>query len=68
MALLAREDVIDAAALAPMLEQARRAQGDGGDGGVSLEVAVGRWLADTRPVAGTVYDAALAAFERPLFV
>jgi two-component system nitrogen regulation response regulator GlnG len=68
MALLAREDVIDAAALAPMLEQARRAQGDGADGGVSLEAAVGRWLADTRPASGMVYDVALAAFERPLFI
>jgi two-component system nitrogen regulation response regulator GlnG len=67
MALLAREDVIDAAALAPLLEQARRAHADGGDGATSLEAAVGHWLTEARPPAGTVYDAALAAFERPLF-
>jgi two-component system, NtrC family, nitrogen regulation response regulator GlnG len=67
LALLAREDIIDAAALAPMLDQVR-ADRTGADDGDGLEVAVGRWLADVRPASGTVYDAALAAFERPLFV
>jgi two-component system nitrogen regulation response regulator GlnG len=67
MALLSREDVVDAATLAPMLDQARRAQDDAGEGG-GLDGAVARWLAEMRPASGTVYDAALAAFERPLFV
>jgi two-component system nitrogen regulation response regulator GlnG len=67
MALLAREDIVDAAALQPMLEQAHRAQGDVVEGGASLEVAVARWLVEMRPPSGSVYDAALAAFERPLF-
>jgi two-component system nitrogen regulation response regulator GlnG len=66
LALLAREDIVDAAALAPMLDQASRARSDAGEGG-GLETAVGRWLGDMRPAPGTVYDAALAAFERPLF-
>ena len=30
--------------------------------------AVKRWLESERPVSGTVYDRALAAFERPLFM
>ena len=32
-----------------------------------LDAAVGHWLESARPTPGTVYDAALAAFERPLF-
>ena len=67
MALLAREDIIDAAALAPMLDQTRPAPSDM-SGQWDLDTAVSRWLAEMRPVSGTVYDAALAAFERPLFV
>jgi two-component system nitrogen regulation response regulator GlnG len=66
LALLAREDIVDAAALAPMLDQVRRTQSEPGET-PGLDVAVGRWLVETRPVSGTVYDAALAAFERPLF-
>ena len=67
MALLAREDIVDAAALQPMLEQAHKAKGETIEGGTSLEVAVARWLVEARPPAGAVYDSALAAFERPLF-
>ena len=67
MALLAREDNVDAAALVPLLAQARPPQAEPVEGG-NLETAVTRWLAEVRPVSGTVYDAALAAFERPLFV
>jgi two-component system nitrogen regulation response regulator GlnG len=67
MALLAREDIVDSAALAPMLDQVQRAHADPGEAG-GLDLAVGRWLAETRPMLGSIYDAALAAFERPLFV
>jgi two-component system nitrogen regulation response regulator GlnG len=67
LALLAREDVIDAEALTPLVEQARRAASETGEGTSDLESAVGRWLAEMRPPPGTVYHAALAAFERPLF-
>jgi two-component system nitrogen regulation response regulator GlnG len=71
LALLARDDVIDADTVAGLLdpagagagEAAREAQTEG-DG---LELALGRWLARERPAEGELYDAALAAFERPLF-
>ena len=66
MALLAREDTIDAANLAPLLDQVRPAPAEP-DEGTAIDTAVSRWLAEVRPVSGTVYDAALAAFERPLF-
>jgi len=68
MALLAREDVVDAEALVPMIEQARKNADEGGEGAAGFDAAVHAWLAETRPAVGSVYDAALAAFERPLFV
>jgi two-component system nitrogen regulation response regulator GlnG len=33
----------------------------------SLDAAVSNWLQRTSPAQGTVYDEALAAFEKPLF-
>ncbi len=66
MALLAREDVVDAAALSPLLVQAARGA-DEGNGPARLDEAVAAWMRLENPAAGTVYDAALAAFERPLF-
>jgi two-component system, NtrC family, nitrogen regulation response regulator GlnG len=63
-ALLSREDLIDADSLIPMLAATEpRAVGQG----EGIESAVAAWLSDHRPEPGTVYDAALAAFERPLF-
>jgi two-component system nitrogen regulation response regulator GlnG len=67
LALLAREDVVDAEALTPLVEQANRAANDAGEGAPGLAGAVADWLARNRPAGGTVYHAALAAFERPLF-
>jgi two-component system nitrogen regulation response regulator GlnG len=67
MALLAREDTIDAQALAPLLLQAGTPGESHDDKGQGLEPALVRWLSESRPAPGTVYDAALAAFERPLF-
>ena len=64
LALLARDDVIDAAALEPMLTPAARDQ-SGGE--MPIDSLVAQWLADARPADGAVYDAALAAFEKPLF-
>ena len=64
LALLSREDVIDGGALAPMLAEMPRAEAAAGEG---LDPAVRSWLAQHNPAAGSVYDAALAAFERPLF-
>ncbi|MCZ8323752.1 MAG: sigma-54 dependent transcriptional regulator [Sphingomonadaceae bacterium] len=65
LALLAREDTIDADALAALLEANLRREEAAGEGG--LDLAVLAWLASERPAPGTVYDTALAAFERPLF-
>jgi two-component system nitrogen regulation response regulator GlnG len=67
LALLSREDVIEVEGLLPLL--ADKAQGevrdpDAGDG---LDQAVLLWLGANKPPTGSVYDSALAAFERPLF-
>ena len=40
---------------------------DSNGGSVGLDQAVHVWLGQNQPAAGTVYDQALAAFERPLF-
>jgi len=67
VALLAREDVIDAAALGPLLAQRQRAENEAAEVEPALELAVTRWLQAEAPAPGRVYDEALAAFERPLF-
>jgi two-component system nitrogen regulation response regulator GlnG len=66
LALLAREEVVDAATIAPLLEKAANPDGEVAGGG--LDRAVADWLEEHRPASGTVYDAGLAAFERPLFI
>ncbi|MCC6925542.1 sigma-54 dependent transcriptional regulator [Novosphingobium sp.] len=66
MALLAREDLIDAAVLEPMLESGVAEARTGED--TAMDDAVADWLNHNRPGEGQVYDAALAAFERPLFI
>ena len=73
LALLAREEVIDGAAIEPLLAQAEAGAlprpGDSAVlGSTGLAEAVDVWLADNSPPLGDVYDAALAAFERPLFL
>ncbi len=68
MALLARDDVIDAASLAPLVEQLPPATVEDEQAPADLEAAVRHWLDAARPAPGSVYDTALAAFERPLFV
>jgi two-component system nitrogen regulation response regulator GlnG len=68
LALLAREDVIDAAALTPLLASSARAEDEPlPTVATDLETSVCHWLSTHNPVAGTIYDTALAAFERPLF-
>jgi len=71
LALMARDEAIDVSAIEPML-----ASGPGGalrpvegpppraDIGAALE----QWLTDNNPAPGRIYDEALAAFERPLFL
>ncbi len=67
LALLARDDVIDIAAIDVLLEGAMRGEGSAhAPDGSELAVAVVDWLRAKRPPDGAVYDTALAAFERPL--
>ncbi len=68
-ALLAREDEIDAAAIADLLESEANGSMQGGQGtqGENLESAISRWLAGAGFPDGTLYHSALAEFERPLF-
>ncbi len=66
LALLAREEIVDAAALASHLVQTARSDSCA-QGSVGLDNAVKQWLETEQPASGTVYDSALAAFERPLF-
>jgi len=66
LALLSREDTIDDASVAALLDTAERGDPAATDAGDGIEGAVLRWLTDNRPPAGQVYDEALAAFERPL--
>lgn len=64
LALLAREDVIDAEVLTEVI-------GPENDGApeqqkLDFEGALQLWLADNHPQPGALYHSALAAFERPL--
>ncbi|AKM07040.1 sigma-54-dependent Fis family transcriptional regulator [Pelagerythrobacter marensis] len=65
LALMARDDVIDALAVETILGDTSHPDGVGqGDG---LRSALAAWLAEHAPAQGTVYHRAIAAFERPLF-
>ena len=67
LALLVRDDLIDTEALEAFLGETERpapvASGSG-----DMGPAVAAWWQAERPAAGQVYDAALASFERPLFL
>jgi two-component system, NtrC family, nitrogen regulation response regulator GlnG len=63
-ALLAREETIDAAGIAGLLEPSAVAESSSP---ADLATAVRAWVDAERPVDGALYHAALAAFERPLF-
>lgn len=65
LALLSREDLIDAGAVKALLEErpASAAPVEGAD----FSHALDNWMASNLPADGTLYHAALAAFERPLF-
>jgi two-component system nitrogen regulation response regulator GlnG len=73
LALLARDEVIDATSIEPLLAQtegasvARNAD-PGSAARADLAVAVDYWLDENNPAHGEYYNAALAAFERPLFL
>nr|WP_298927909.1 sigma-54 dependent transcriptional regulator [uncultured Erythrobacter sp.] len=67
LALMARDDLIDAGHLHDILGDEALAPGgseEQRDGGIGQ--ALGQWLHDHSPASGTVYAQALAAFEKPL--
>ena len=66
LALLAREDVIDADSVASLLPEDTPAPAADGDESLDLGSAVRAWLSRERPTPGSIYETALAAFERPL--
>ena len=81
LALMARDDMIDAAAIEPMLAGEQKLAGEGGprppeslrvgsnlSAAPGLSAALGQWLTDNPGVPGQLYDDALAMFERPLFL
>ncbi len=65
LALLAREDVIDAQTVGEVLGDTRHAEVQPCDG--DFGEALRNWLGEARPSDGALYHTALAAFERPLF-
>ena len=71
LALLARDEVIDASTIEPLLAQ-DRAQPQAGlqqpIPAADFAEALSNWLAQEDPREGELYSAALAAFERPLFL
>ncbi|HKX78753.1 MAG TPA: sigma-54 dependent transcriptional regulator [Novosphingobium sp.] len=67
LALLAREETIDTASLDFLLRQDEGASAVGEGSAVDVDGAVARWLSRNKPAPGSIYEAALAAFERPLF-
>ena len=65
LALMARDDTIDAESIGDILGDADRARHDKGP--VGYERALQEWVAERQVPAGTLYHGALAAFEKPLF-
>ncbi len=63
-ALLARDDVIDAATIADVLDDRPKA-GPGED--QAIEEAVSKWLSESEFVDGQLYHSAMAELERPVF-
>ena len=66
LALMAREDMIEDEALAALLERDSRDASESPPL-TDFAAAVASFLAAEPPGEGQIYDAALAAFERPLF-
>lgn len=71
LALLARDEVIDAGTIEPLLAQDRAQPAPGLAApapAADFSEALANWLAEENPGEGDLYSAALAAFERPLFL
>jgi two-component system, NtrC family, nitrogen regulation response regulator GlnG len=66
-ALLARENEIDPLTIGDMLQAEQAETSTPPVPAADVEAAVRMWLQTDAPPAGTIYDAALAALERPLF-
>ncbi len=65
LALMARDDVVDAATVADTLPP--EVESEPVRGGEGFGLALENWLAQSAPGEGALYHAALAAFEKPLF-
>ena len=65
LALMAREDRIDAASVSDILGTVEQPRGEGEPSG--LAQALADWMAGHPLPPGTLYHGALAAFEKPLF-
>jgi two-component system nitrogen regulation response regulator GlnG len=67
LALMSREDAIDAESLADTLgEEVPLSDGAEGEQRSGIGVALDAWLAREEPAPGTLYASAIAAFEKPL--
>ena len=67
LALMARDDLIDAASLTDILGAEPQGYAEAAsDQADSFGTALEFWLAKEEPASGTLYSAALAAFEKPL--
>ena len=67
MALLAREEGIDANVVAGFLDEQPHIARTAAEGEIDFGAALDAWLLETGPASGTLYHSALAAFEKPLF-
>ncbi|WP_108790643.1 sigma 54-interacting transcriptional regulator [Erythrobacter sp. Alg231-14] len=67
LALMSREDMVDADSLDDILGvETPFAADEDDDGDAGIGAALNIWLAQEEPASGTVYASALAAFEKPL--
>ena len=65
LALMSREEMIDASTVSEVLKEAPVERGGSRSGG--FDEALSHWLGFNEPANGTLYHSALAAFEKPLF-
>ena len=63
LALMARDDVINADLVSSLLPDSRQAGTDEAGG---IETVLEAWISNQRPSEGNVYQSALAMFEKPL--
>ncbi len=67
LALLARDNAIDAATVASILDEDMMDRPIVADAVGDMNAAVRQWMDTTRPASGNIYNEALAALEKPLF-